>query len=485
MIDSINLCAESEKYSGARLRGASRSRCTSGVHAFGVNPGAQCRAFGPDLPCTAQCLPYTTFPLVSPAPPGNFTPKDGKGRPKVLKLKKALYGTKQASKLWQDTLVKHLTHKMGFTRLRNDPCLFIKNKRIGSKLHTVIVGVYVDDVIVAHDSPELLAEFKTGFTGAGGFNASHLGKLSWFLGIAIDQHKDCSITVHQTKYVEKLLDKFVPSHTNSTRTHTMPCDPERFQRLTPASSDAEKERVSKLPYLEIVGSLLYLSTMTRPDIAYHMSILCSFMHNPSVECYQAAIELLLYVGNTRHYHLRYSGSTSAPEGVEHAHEIPNNSGFVAYSDASWHKPDHLGYNMYGYLVMVFGGPVAFAAKRLKVVAHSSAEAEYAAASYSCKEIAFVRNVCNELQLRLDGPICLGVDNEAAIKIANNRGVTGRTKHFSDAIHYIRHMIDHLFVRIHYVSTHHQLADGFTKPLSKTLFRSWCARIMSGVSEEFL
>ena len=236
----------------------------------------------------------------------------------------------------------------------------------------------------------------------------------------------------------------------------MPCDPERFQRLTPASSDAEKERVSKLPYLEIVGSLLYLSTMTQPDIAYHMSILCSFMHNPSVECYQAAIELLLYVGNTRHYHLRYSGSTSAPEGVEHAHEIPNNSGFVAYSDASWHKPDHLGYNMYGYLVMVFGGPVAFAAKRLKVVAHSSAEAEYAAASYSCKEIAFVRNVCNELQLRLDGPICLGVDNEAAIKIANNRGVTGRTKHFSDAIHYIRHMIDHLFVRIHYVSTHHQL-----------------------------
>ena len=60
-------------------------------------------------------------------PPGGFTPKDTKGRPKVLKLKKALYGTKQASKLWQDTLVKHLTSNMGFKRLIYDPCLFIKH----------------------------------------------------------------------------------------------------------------------------------------------------------------------------------------------------------------------------------------------------------------------------------------------------------------------------------------------------------------------
>ena len=151
---------------------------------------------------------------------------------------------------------------------------------------------------------------------------------------------------------------------------------------------------------------------------------------------------------------------------------------------SWHKPDELGYNMYGYVVYVFGGPVAFAAKRLKVVAHSSAEAEYAAASHSSKEIAFVRNVCNELQLHLRGPVLLGVDNEAAIKIAYNRGVTGRNKHFADAIHYIRHMVDHKIIRIRYVTTRNQLADGFTKPLARTTFRSWCARIMCGVGEEY-
>ena len=140
--------------------------------------------------------------------------------------------------------------------------------------------------------------------------------------------------------------------------------------------------------------------------------------------------------------------------------------------------------MFGNIVFLFGGPVAFAAKRLKIIAHSSAEAEYAASSYSCKEVAFCRNVCVELGVLLNGPVCLAVDNTAAISIAENRGVTGRTKHFMDAIHYIRHMIDYDYVRVRYVSTRHQLADGFTKPLEKTAFRSWCSRLMCGVGEEY-
>ena len=81
-------------------------------------------------------------------------------------------------------------------------------------------------------------------------------------------------------------------------------------------------------------------------------------------------------------------------------------------------------------------------------------------------------------------MCLAVDNEAAIKIAENRGVSGRTKHFSDAIHYIRHMIDHFIVRLRFVTTHDQLADGFTKPLDKSKFRPWCNRLLGGVGDEF-
>ena len=159
---------------------------------------------------------------------------------------------------------------------------------------------------------------------------------------------------------------------------------------------------------------------------------------------------------------------------------------MAYSDASWHKPDELGYNMFGYVILLHGGPVAFAAKRLKVVAHSSAEAEYAAASYTSKEVSFVRNVCVELGVKLKGPLCFAVDNTAAIRIAENRGVTGRTKHFSDAIHYIRYCLDHLIIRLRHVSTNHlpPARRRLHKPREKSPFRVWCSRLLGGVGDEY-
>ena len=243
----------------------------------------------------------------------------------------------------------------------------------------------------------------------------------------------------------------------------------------------ERDRMSKLPYLQLIGSLLYLSTMTRPDVAYHMSVLCSFMHDPSPKCYDAAIDLLLYINATKHQFVRYSGKTPIPDEMDHLSEdIRGNHGLIAYSDASWHKTNELGYNMFGYGVFLFGGPISFVAKRLKVVALSSAEAEYAAASYAGKEIMFIRNVMNSLGITLKAPTTLAVDNQAAIEIAEDRGVTGRTKHFMDSIHYIRELIDFKHVRLTFVRTNRQKADGFTKPLERPQFREGSKNYVGGV-----
>ena len=152
---------------------------------------------------------------------------------------------------------------------------------------------------------------------------------------------------------------------------------------------------------------------------------------------------------------------------------------MAYSDATWRRPDKLGYNSFGYVVYLFGAPVSFASKRLKVIAHSSAEAEYAAASYAAREVVFVRNVLGDLGFSVSGPTVLAVDNQAAIKIAENMGVTSRTKHFTDAVHYIRHLVDHRVVRLTFVRTDAQHADGFTKPLGKGPFRAWQRLLLRG------
>ena len=149
---------------------------------------------------------------------------------------------------------------------------------------------------------------------------------------------------------------------------------------------------------------------------------------------------------------------------------------MAYSDSSWHKTNELGFNSFGYVVYMFGGPVSFASKLLKIVALSSAEAEYAAASYTCKEIEFVRNLCTDLGFPLKEQVVLAVDNTAAVDIAYNLGVTARTKHFNDAIHFVRNLVDHKRLCVKHVATDLQRADGFTKPLDKRLFVPW-ARLL--------
>ena len=312
-----------------------------------------------------------------------------------------------------------------------------------------------------------------------GFRSKHLGKLDWFLGIGIDQAEDYSITMNQKTYIAKLIERFIPNHSTSAIKHSMPCNPETFQKLSTAKDESVRHRASQLPYLQLIGSLLYLSTMTRPDIAYHMSILCSFMHDPSPDCFKAGLDLLLFIDGTKEQTLAFTGKFDVPVGIspDAYGQIQKNNGLLAYSDASWHKPNDLGYNMFGYIVYFMGGPISFAAKNLKVIAMSSAEAEYAAAAYTCKELNFVRNILSDLGHPVKGPIVIGVDNQAAIKICENAGVTGRNKHFDDSIHYFREMFTLRKVFPTFVKTTDQHADGFTKALAKPQFRTWANRFV--------
>ena len=101
----------------------------------------------------------------------------------------------------------------------------------------------------------------------------------------------------------------------------------------------------------------------------------------------------------------------------------------------------------------------------------------AAASFTCKELTFVRNILNDLGHPLAGPIVIGVDNEAAIKICENQGVTARNKHFQDSIHYFRDMNARNYVVPTFVRTDVQHADGFTKPLARPQFLPWAERFV--------
>ena len=199
--------------------------------------------------------------------------------------------------------------------------------------------------------------------------------------------------------------------------------------------------------MNIVGALLYVAVMTRPDISYNTSMLAKFMSDPTPEAYDLAVNLLLYLAHNPSLKMTYNGQASVPHALgkngknpflKHSDHIISNGGFVAYSDSSW--GNKYPYPMFGFVIYLFGGIVSFASKQLKIIAFSSCEAEYAACAYTCKEIQFIRSLCRDLGFELKGALVLGVDNTAAIEVANNNGVTARTKHFGMCIHYFRDLV---------------------------------------------
>ena len=218
--------------------------------------------------------------------------------------------------------------------------------------------------------------------------------------------------------------------------------------------------------------------MTRPDISFVMSKLCQYMADPNMKCYEAALNVLLYLDKTKDLSIRYSNGSSVFDGLrDEQAAIDGNLGFVAYSDSSFGDAQPV----YGYCCFMANGPIAFCSKKLKS-AQSSCEAEYAAAFFAAKEIAFIRNVLDDLGFPCSGYTVLGCDNSAAIDVANDLGVSARIKHFERAIHLVRDMVTELKMKLVFVRTTNQLADIFTKPLGKTDFQRLRNRflLLSGV-----
>jgi hypothetical protein len=129
-------------------------------------------------------------------PPGFV--KHGK-EGKVLRLKKALYGLRQAPRAWNAKLDSSLAH-LGFVRCLSKHAVYTR----GSGADCLLLGVYVDDLIITGAFTTTIGVFKEEMMSI--FKMSDLGLLSYYLGIEVIQQPGC-ILLCQAAYVDKLLEK--------------------------------------------------------------------------------------------------------------------------------------------------------------------------------------------------------------------------------------------------------------------------------------
>lgn len=361
------------------------------------------------------------------------------GTNRVCRLNKAIYGLKQAGRVWNLKLDSHLK-KMGFKRSLCDPCVYIKPN--------IIIAVYVDDLLIFYISISDLDDTRKQLHTH--FRMKDIGQAKCCLGISIKQGADF-IELDQSKYILEILEKFGMQQCK-------PCtSPSELNlKLTNSMINEENSITGTVPYQQLVGSLLYISNATRPDIAYAISEVSRFNANHTDVHWTAAKRILRYLRGTTSLKLRYERKK------EPIH---------AYCDADWGSENETRKSRTGYVIVMAGAAVAWCSKRQQIVALSSTEAEYIALSSTVRESLWTLQLRDEIQEKSNGVLKIYCDNQSAIKLASGEAYRPRTKHIDIRLHHVRDQINAGVIELEYISTNEQTADALTKAVTgeKTKF----------------
>ena len=360
------------------------------------------------------------------------------GTAKVCKLKRSLYGLKQAPRCWNARFGAFLG-KWGFRQSNADPCLYIQEKGT-SKL---LLALYVDDGIVAATDKGELSEFAENLKSEFKIVTK---PATYFLGIEIDQKSDGSIKISQAAYTRKILEQFSMSE----------CRPCATPIISSEKAETDDNEPVKFPYRSAVGALLYLMTGTRPDIAYAVSVVSRNLENPTKSDVTQVKRILRYLKGTSDTGIVYRPQQKAT--------------LLCYSDADHAGDKTTGRSTTGVVCIYAEGAISWLSQRQASVAISTTEAELVAASEAAREILWLKRLLSDVVKFNDIPQ-LQVDNEAAVKLAQNPELHRRTKHIRTRHFFVRELVTTGEIDIARVSSEAQLADILTKPMHRPRLQS--------------
>ena len=202
----------------------------------------------------------------------------------VCKLNKSIYGLKQASRQWYLKFDKIITQN-GFKENTVDRCIYL---RVSGSSYIFLV-LYVDDILLASNDPDLLIETKHMLSTH--FDMKDLGEASYVLGIKILRDRANGVLkLSQRAYIERILKRFNMQNCKSTRAPIVKGD--KFSKAQCPQNDDERGEMRTIHYSSVVGSLMYAQVCTRPDIAFVVGLLGRYLSNPGSQHWKAAKKVL-------------------------------------------------------------------------------------------------------------------------------------------------------------------------------------------------
>ncbi|CAJ2673559.1 unnamed protein product [Trifolium pratense] len=352
--------------------------------------------------------------------PENFVSGDPKSV--VCKLKKSIYGLKQASRQWYYKFHQVIS-SFGFEANPVDDCIY--QKFSGSKF--VFLVLYVDDILLASNNIHLLHETKRFLTK--NFEMKDLGDASFVLGIRILRDRSRGILgLSQRSYIDTVLDRF--SMKDSKPGDTPVARGDKFSLNQCPTTDLEKKEMHKVPYASAVGSLMYAQ-------------------------------------RTRDFVLTYRKS--------------DNLEIIGYSDSDYAGCPDSKRSTSGYIFLLAGGAVSWKSAKQSLVAPSTMAAEFVACFEASNHANWLRNFVTGLRIigSIERPLKIYCDNSAAVLYSNNNMSSTKSKFIDIKYLVVKERVQEKQLLIEHIGTDLMLADPLTKGLTPKAFHGHVARMGLG------
>ena len=360
----------------------------------------------------------------------------------VLLVKKALYGFREAPKLWNKTVTEFL-NSQDITQSKYHPCVFY-----GEAIYLIF---HVDDFLFVGNADKIDTLMQSLFERFPGKrtdidDSGTILQHKKFLKLNI-QVTPTDIRLSAGDTIKKTLEA---SGIHNLYPKKVPMSQQMQDKVADATGDPQYTK--KLQ--EIVGALLYIATVCRPDIMYAVAFLARYTHIASETALDAATDVLRYLHHTKEECI--------------SRTTRKDLWFETYVDAG-SQCKHTGRWTSGYELFLNGVPIHWKSKRQNLCALSSCEAELIALSEATVETLFYRRLLCEMNLIDESATHIYCDNASTIDLVTQDYIrSGRSKHI-DIKHFFTREQHREFktVQVLYVPTASNKADGMTKALART------------------
>ncbi|MAB36122.1 MAG: hypothetical protein CL975_02195 [Euryarchaeota archaeon] len=379
----------------------------------------------------------------------------------VLRLRKCLYGLPQAGRGYQRDYTKLMLSE-GFTQTSAENCMFVKHDPIHGR---IIVGSYVDDLICLTGSDYLRDQWRASLKKRFA-KVTYDDELDYILGIRVDKGTDANgmryIELNHGVAIEKIAKTVqVTEHTGFVKS---PMDHSKKFRKKVDGEDDDSSYKPCYEYASVLGGMLYLANLSRPDLVTATNRLSRYISNPSHEHYRALTKLVTFAYQTRERCLRY---TQTPDDVD-----CDPFRLFAASDSSYADCIDTGRSTIGRCLWMgkkCSGLIDWKSTLPKTAASSSTEAELQAAHECTKDIIYNRVLLHDLGYKQIGSTRMMIDNNACMSQINAVAGVIKARGYIVMLRKIQETVHLGIMHTQRIDTKDNIADMFTKPLPVLTF----------------